>query len=145
MIGVRALLVGAVALVLLGAPASVAAAAGPAPSEACVPGTVWEDPASGVKYLCVYDEVYGGPRWVLLSDGQRGASGTAYRSTVDGCLHLSVGLSARSGGGATRRHAYRHSLDTSARAVARARAVPVDRAPARQHRHTIAQAHRTEA
>ena len=78
MIGVRALLVSTVALVLLGAPASVAAA-GPAPSEACVPGTVWEDPASGVKYLCVYDEVYGGPRWVLMSDGQRGTSGMVQR------------------------------------------------------------------
>ena len=100
MIGVRALLVGAVALVLLGAPASAAAAAGPAPSEACVPGTVWEDPASGVRYLCVYDEIYGGPRWVLLTDGQRGTTGTPFRSSVDGCLQVTVGLSARSGGGA---------------------------------------------
>ena len=100
MIGVRALLVGAVALVLLGAPAAAAAAAGPAPSEACVPGTVWEDPASGVRYLCVYDELYGGPRWVLLTDGQRGIAGTPFRSTIDGCLQLTVGLSALSGGGA---------------------------------------------
>ena len=100
MIGVRVLLVGAVALVLLGAPTAVVAAAGPVPSEACVPGTVWEDPGSGVKYLCIYDEVFGGPRWVLLSDGQRGTSGMPYRSTVDGCLHLAVGLSALSGGGA---------------------------------------------
>ena len=55
MIGVRVLLVGAVALVLLGAPTAVVAAAGPVPSEACVPGTVWEEPGSGVKYLCIYD------------------------------------------------------------------------------------------
>jgi hypothetical protein len=100
MICVRALLVGAVALVLLGAPASALAAAGPAPSEACVPGTVWEDPTSGVRYLCVYDEVYGGPRWVLLTDGQRGTAGMPFRSSVDGCLQLTVGLSALSGGGA---------------------------------------------
>jgi hypothetical protein len=100
MIGVRVLLVSTVALVLLGAPTSVAAAGGTAPSEACVPGTVWEDPASGVKYLCVYDEVYGGPRWVLMSQGQRGTSGMPYRSSVDGCLQLTVGMSALSGGGA---------------------------------------------
>jgi len=97
---VRALIVGVVALFLLGAPVSVAAGAGPVPSEACVPGTVWEDPTSGVKYLCVYDEAFGGPRWVLLSDGQRGTSGMPYRSTLEGCLQLSVGLSAVSGGGA---------------------------------------------
>jgi hypothetical protein len=100
MIGVRALLVGAVALVLLGAPAVAAAAGGQAPSEACVPGTVWEDPASGVRYLCVYDELYGGPRWVLLTDGQRGIAGMPFRSTLDGCLQLTVGLSGLSGGGA---------------------------------------------
>src|SRR6187200_1774470 len=62
MIGVRVLLVGAVALVLLGAPTAVVAAAGPVPSEACVPGTVWEAPGSGVKYLCIYDEVFVGRR-----------------------------------------------------------------------------------
>ena len=100
MFGVRVLLVSALALVLLGAPASVAAAAGAAPSEACVPGTVWEDPTSGVKYLCVYDEVYGGPRWVLMSEGQRGTLGMPYRSSVDGCLQLTVGMNALSGGGA---------------------------------------------
>lgn len=88
---------------LLGAlwsPASVAAAGGPAPGEACVPGTVWEDPASGVRYLCIYDEAFGGPRWVLLSDGQRGVQGMPFRSTTQGCLHVAVGLSALSGGGA---------------------------------------------
>jgi hypothetical protein len=84
---------------LLGAPAIAAAAAGPAPTETCVPGTVWEDPASGVKYLCIYDEAFGGPRWVLLPSGQRGSAGMPFRSTTDGCLHLAVGLSVLSGGG----------------------------------------------
>ena len=100
MVGVRLLIVSTLLLAVLGAPASAAAGGGPAPGEACVPGTVWEDPASGVKYLCIYDEAFGGPRWVLLSDGQRGTSGWPYRSSTDGCLHLAVGLSAISGGGA---------------------------------------------
>jgi hypothetical protein len=100
MVGVRLSLMSVLLLVMLGLPATVAAAGGPAPGESCVPGTVWEDPASGVKYLCIYDETFGGPRWVLLSDGQRGVTGMPYRSTVDGCLHLAVGLSAMSGGGA---------------------------------------------
>ena len=99
MVGLRRVFAGAVVAVMLGSPA-IAAAAGPAPTEACVPGTVWEDPASGVKYLCIYDEGFGGPRWVLLSDGQRGSSGMPFRSTTIGCLHVSVGLSALSGGGA---------------------------------------------
>ena len=96
----RPLFLCVVLLAALGVPASVAAAGGPAPGDGCVPGTVWEDPASGVKYLCIYDEAFGGPRWVLLSDGQRGAQGMPFRSTIDGCLHLAVGLSALSGGGA---------------------------------------------
>jgi hypothetical protein len=100
MVGLRLLLSVALALVVLGVPASVAAGAGSAPTEVCVPGTVWEDPASGVKYLCIYDEAFGGPRWVLLSGGQRGSAGMPFRSTIDGCLHLAVGLSALSGGGA---------------------------------------------
>jgi hypothetical protein len=100
MVGLRLLLAGATVVVMLGAPAIVAAGAGPAPTESCVPGTVWEDPASGVKYLCIYDEGFGGPRWVLLSDGQRGSAGMPIRSTTNGCLHVSVGLSALSGGGA---------------------------------------------
>jgi hypothetical protein len=95
----RLLLAGTLLLLILAAPASVTAAAGPAPGETCVPGTVWEDPASGVKYLCIYDEAFGGPRWVLLSGGQRGAAGWPYRSPTDGCLHLGVGLAASSGGG----------------------------------------------
>jgi hypothetical protein len=100
MVGVRRALLCAALLVALLSPVAVVAADGPAPGESCVPGTIWEDPASGVKYLCIYDEAYGGPRWVLLSDGQRGSAGMPYRSTANGCLHLSVGLSARSGGGA---------------------------------------------
>lgn len=100
MVGGRLFLACVAVLIVLSAPASVVAAGGGAPSEACVPGTVWEDPASGVKYLCIYDETFGGPRWVLLSDGQRGSAGMPFRSSVDGCLHLAVGLSARSGGGA---------------------------------------------
>jgi len=100
MVGLRLLLAGSVAVVMLGTPVIVAAAGGPAPTETCVPGTVWEDPASGVKYLCIYDEGFGGPRWVLLPNGQRGSAGMPFRSTVSGCLHLATGLSASSGGGA---------------------------------------------
>lgn len=74
--------------------------AGPAPGESCVPGTVWEDLSSGVKYICIYDEIYGGTRWELLESGQRGADGLAYRSSAYGCLLETVGLSAYSGGGA---------------------------------------------
>jgi hypothetical protein len=96
----RLLVLCALLAAALSGPASAAAAGGPAPAEACVPGTVWEDPASGVKYLCIYDETFGGPRWVLLSDGQRGAQGMPFRSATDGCLHLAVGLSTLSGGGA---------------------------------------------
>ena len=44
----------------LGMPMVVHAAGAAAPTEPCVPGTVWEDQTSGVKYLCVYDEVFGG-------------------------------------------------------------------------------------
>ena len=60
-------------------------AAGTGPSEPCVPGTVWEDLASGVKYICVYDEVYGGSRWELLSTGQTGDEDWLSRSTTYGC------------------------------------------------------------
>ena len=96
---VRLLLVSGLLLLTLAGP-SVASAGAPAPAEPCVPGSVWEDPASGVKYLCVYDEVYGGPRWVLMSTGQRGGGAMAYRSSTYGCLHLGVGLSGSGGGGA---------------------------------------------
>ena len=74
-------------------------AASPGPTEPCVPGTVWEDLSSGVKYLCVYDELYGGTRWELLSSGQTGSSAFTYRSSVNGCAYNIVGLSMLSGGG----------------------------------------------
>lgn len=96
----RLLLAGAALLVAMLLPAPLLAAGGPAPTEPCVPGAVWEDPSSGVKYLCVYDEVYGGPRWVLLSGGQRGASAFPYRSSTHGCLQLSVGITGLNGTGA---------------------------------------------
>jgi hypothetical protein len=92
----RAVLVALSLVVLL--PVSARAAA-PAPSEPCVAGTVWEDPASGVKYLCVYDELYGGTRWELMSSGQRGREGFTYRSSANGCVFNTVGLSQVSGGG----------------------------------------------
>jgi len=96
----RLLLASGLLLFLIAMPPSVLAAGGPAPSEPCVPGTVWEDPASGVTYLCVYDEIYGGSRWVVLPSGQRGDDGMMYRSSTYGCLFGSVGLSGVSGGGA---------------------------------------------
>ena len=40
--------------------------AGNAPGDGCVPGTVWEDEASGITYICIYDELYGGTRWDVL-------------------------------------------------------------------------------
>jgi hypothetical protein len=76
--------------------ASVSAAT-PAPSEPCVAGTVWEDVASGVKYLCVYDELYGGTRWELLAGGQQGNENWTYRSSVNGCAFLTVGLTSIGG------------------------------------------------
>jgi hypothetical protein len=100
MVRSRLLLVSGVLMVAFLLPVPVSAGGGPAPAEPCVPGTVWEDPASGVRYLCVYDEVYGGPRWVLMSSGQRIVAGMAHMSSAYGCLHLSVGLSGLSGGGA---------------------------------------------
>jgi hypothetical protein len=95
----RLLVAGVLLLTALLMPAAVLAAGLAAPAEPCVPGSVWEDPSSGVKYLCVYDEVYGGPRWVLLSSGQRGASGFPFRSSTYGCIHLGVGLTGLHGSG----------------------------------------------
>ena len=63
--------IGLVSIALV-VPASVSGANGPAPNEVCVPGTVWEDLASGVKYICIYDEMYGGSRWELLESGTAG-------------------------------------------------------------------------
>jgi hypothetical protein len=93
-----------------------ASAATPAPTEPCVAGTVWEDPASGVKYLCVYDELYGGTRWELLSGGQRGNGAWTFRSSADGCVFLTVGLTAINGyqGGDTFVRSYRWPCATVA-------------------------------
>jgi hypothetical protein len=74
-------------------------AASPAPAEPCVAGTVWEDLTSGVKYICVYDELFGGTRWELLSKGQTGTEGFTYRSSANGCPYDTVALSLASGGG----------------------------------------------
>jgi hypothetical protein len=81
-------------------PATALAGAGPAPGESCIPGTVWEDLSSGVKYICIYDEIFGGTRWELLESGQRGSDGLVYRSSAYGCLDETVGISAYTGGGA---------------------------------------------
>lgn len=81
-------------------PAGVAAGGGPAPTETCVAGTIWEDAASGVKYICVYDELYGGTRWELLSGGQVGNEAWTYRSSTYGCAYQTVGLSSLGGYGA---------------------------------------------
>lgn len=86
-----------IALIL---PAAASAAAGPAPNEVCVPGTVWEDLTSGVKYICIYDELYGGSRWELLKSGQRGGEAQPYRSATNGCVDLAAAISMTSGGGA---------------------------------------------
>ena len=81
-------------------PTLAVAAAAPGPAEPCVPGTVWEDVTSGVKYLCVYDEGYGGPRWELLSSSQIGAQGWLSRASSTGCTLGIVGLTAIGGSGA---------------------------------------------
>jgi hypothetical protein len=91
---------GLVSLALI-APPPVQAGAGPPPNEVCVPGTVWEDLTSGVKYICIYDELYGGSRWELLENGrQRGTEEQPYRSSSTGCLDLFAAISGESGGGA---------------------------------------------
>ena len=91
--------IGLVSIALV-APGSVSGANGPAPNEVCVPGTVWEDLASGVKYICIYDEIYGGSRWELLASRQRGGDTQPYQSTAYGCLGLAAGISGLSGSGA---------------------------------------------
>jgi hypothetical protein len=98
---VRPWVVGLLAAGLLAwsVPAPIVRAAIPVPNEPCVAGTVWEDPASGVKYLCVYDELYGGTRWELISSGQSGADGYTARSSQTGCVMETVGLASASGGG----------------------------------------------
>lgn len=86
--------------VTIAAPAPVMAGGGPAPSETCVPGTIWEDLVSGVKYLCIYDELYGGTRWEPLSSGQEDDEGWMYRSSTYGCAFGTVGLTSLGGYGA---------------------------------------------
>ena len=68
-----------------------------AAADSCVPGTVMEDPVTGVKYLCIYDEGYGGPHWVVLSTGQVGARGWLARSGATGCAYATVGLTGLGG------------------------------------------------
>lgn len=84
----------------LSATTGVSAAGGPAPGETCVPGTVWEDTTSGVKYLCIYDEGYGGTRWELISSGQRGRAAWLYRSSTYGCLYGTAAITSIGGSGA---------------------------------------------
>lgn len=86
--------------IALGTPGGVSAAGGPAPGETCVPGTVWEDKTSGVKYLCIYDEGYGGTRWELISSGQRGNAAWLYRSSTYGCLYGTAAITSIGGSGA---------------------------------------------
>jgi hypothetical protein len=101
---------------LLMAPLAVRAGDGPTPNEGCVPGTVWEDLGSGVKYLCIYDEAYGGTRWELLaSTSQRGVSGWLYRSSSLGCLFGQTGITGLGGSGADAlMRAYRWPCRTAA-------------------------------
>jgi hypothetical protein len=113
--GMRLIVASVMLVRLLGLAPVAAAAGGPAPGENCVPGTVWEDLASGVKYICIYDELYGGTRWELLASSQRGARSWLYRSSTQGCLFGTVGLSALSGGGAdTIARTYRWPCSTAA-------------------------------
>ena len=83
-------------------PGAVSGGAAPGPVEPCVPGTIWEDLTSGVKYLCIYDEGYGGPRWDLLENSQIGAEAWLARSSGTGCALGTVGLTTIGGSGATR-------------------------------------------
>ena len=86
---------------IAGPVAGVRAAGSGAPPEPCVPGTTWEDPASGVTWLCIYDEAYGGARWdILPTSNQRGAAAWLYRSSTHGCLFGQAGLTGPIGGGA---------------------------------------------
>ena len=97
---VRLLLFVAGSLLLLLSPSATLAGGGPSPTETCVPGTIWEDVASGVKYICIYDELYGGTRWELLSGGQSGNEAWTYRSSTLGCAYGMVGLTSLGGYGA---------------------------------------------
>ena len=91
---------GLISLALI-SPDPVLAAAGPPPNEVCVPGTIWEDLTSGVKYICIYDELYGGSRWELLESGrQRGTEEQPFGSSTYGCLDLYAAITGLNGSGA---------------------------------------------
>jgi hypothetical protein len=97
---VRPLLLAVSMLLAAVTPGIARAGEGPAPNETCVPGTIWEDTTSGVKYICIYDELYGGTRWELLSGGQTGSDGWMYRSSSVGCAYGTTGLTSIGGSGA---------------------------------------------
>lgn len=73
-------------------------AGGAAPGDGCVPGTVWEDKTSGITYICIYDELYGGTRWDILPTKQVGTDGVLHRTSTYGCLG---GIAAIGGYGGT--------------------------------------------
>jgi hypothetical protein len=87
-------------LLALGLLAATAAptSAGGAPGDGCVPGTIWEDRATGITYICIYDELYGGTRWDILPTKQAHDEAFLYRSSTLGCV---VGLTATGGYGGT--------------------------------------------
>ncbi len=98
----RAVVVATLAAMVLTAILPVgASAATPGPSEPCVAGTIWEDLSSGVKYICIYDELYRGTRWELLSDGQTGTSLFTSRSSIYGCTFDIVALTCSRAAAAT--------------------------------------------
>lgn len=100
--GWRGRLVGTVLLVAVAAGVGVApVTAGNAPGDGCVPGTIWEDRSSGITYICIYDELYGGTRWDVLPTKQMSTDGALHRSSTYGCLGGQVaigGLGGESGG-----------------------------------------------
>ena len=91
--------VGLVLVMALLAPGAVLAAAN-GPTEPCVPGQIIEDRASGITWICIYDEIYGGPRWdILPKPDQVSSSAYTARSVSYGCVYGTVGLTDVSGGG----------------------------------------------
>lgn len=96
----RSLLLAVSMALLTGAAVPIATStASPAPSEPCVAGTVWEDLSSGVKYICIYDEIYGGTRWEPLAAAQTERDAFTARSSTYGCTFDAAVLSGASGGG----------------------------------------------
>jgi hypothetical protein len=88
----RALLVLIILVACLGA-AAPASADHPLPPEPCVPGTVWTDTQSGIKYLCIYVEAFGGGKWFLLGaddDSVADSQGFTFQNTINGCAHNTV-------------------------------------------------------